>query len=664
MKKGIIMRCGVSRNAWERLTRLSPVSRIFAAVLFSAILPVVCLAQTQAHKAISTDAIRAAHLGESRPPSTPLEMALKLERSLARGAGALLPVPDKKLRLDGGVIPLDAGQEGFPPGFLAGLVPEDAAKGVTVWRAVLCADDATGDMLFRNAADTPFWAVGVDAAVYSPDWVARLHSRDGAADGFFDTARTFQSLREKTYRVAVTDESLLRSAWLRTMQYFLPSHVEMAFTFIMEADAAVWHAARREARAQETPLYAAARSMNEGLAFTAFTAGAGEVLFSTEWPAGTALAGDALDVFFTRTLAPPAWANLFRVPVDPVSGAADFAVPRDALPPPPEPPGGPAAVTNIAQSAYDPGVLITNIVSSSAPAPVESGFFRLADLTDTDGDGLTDASEKWVHRTNPSNPDTDGDGLSDGEEAALGTDPLNPDSDGDGVEDGEDWEPLICGPLIELVTPLDGTEQMSSIVSVSGTVRWDGALQGVIVNGERVDFNEDGNGAYTFSTNKTFTDGEHMVTVRALAAGSPPVESRKSVSITVDALPPKVVILSPLVSESFAGANIHVSVWTESTNDTVTVNGVATTQDGYIRYAWITMASAGSNSIQAIAVDTFGRNGTNEVYVICSDAVYSAPDDIDNDGVPDQFDPAPENPSVRGPVVITYPPNGMPIRSR
>ena len=107
-----------------------------------------------------------------KTPATPLEMALMLERELARGAGALMPDPERRVRLDGGVIPLDAASGGFPAEFLAGLAPEEA-NGVGAWRATLRADDATGDMLFYNADGETFWPVAADAAVYSIDWIAR-----------------------------------------------------------------------------------------------------------------------------------------------------------------------------------------------------------------------------------------------------------------------------------------------------------------------------------------------------------------------------------------------------------------------------------------------------------------------------------------------------------
>lgn len=59
--------------------------------------------------------------------------------------------------------------------------------------------------------------------------------------------------------------------------------------------------------------------------------------------------------------------------------------------------------------------------------------------SDSDGDGLSDFDEIFVHRTDPNNLDTDGDGLSDGDEVLVHlTDPLNPDTDGDGLSDGDE----------------------------------------------------------------------------------------------------------------------------------------------------------------------------------------------------------------------------------
>lgn len=67
---------------------------------------------------------------------------------------------------------------------------------------------------------------------------------------------------------------------------------------------------------------------------------------------------------------------------------------------------------------------------------------------DTDGDGLSDYDEIFVYETDPNNPDTDGDGLSDGDEVLVhGTDPLNPDTDGDGLSDGDEVNKYRTNPL-------------------------------------------------------------------------------------------------------------------------------------------------------------------------------------------------------------------------
>lgn len=49
----------------------------------------------------------------------------------------------------------------------------------------------------------------------------------------------------------------------------------------------------------------------------------------------------------------------------------------------------------------------------------------LAQIADTDFDGLSDTDETSIYRTDPSNPDTDGDGVSDSTEVQEKTDPLD-----------------------------------------------------------------------------------------------------------------------------------------------------------------------------------------------------------------------------------------------
>ena len=65
--------------------------------------------------------------------------------------------------------------------------------------------------------------------------------------------------------------------------------------------------------------------------------------------------------------------------------------------------------------------------------------YLLANDTDYDNDGLTNAAEIYEHGTDAFNPDTDGDGLADGlEVGTYGTNPTTRDTDGDGLSDSEE----------------------------------------------------------------------------------------------------------------------------------------------------------------------------------------------------------------------------------
>ena len=59
------------------------------------------------------------------------------------------------------------------------------------------------------------------------------------------------------------------------------------------------------------------------------------------------------------------------------------------------------------------------------------------DLTDTDGDGLSDGYEVDTLKTDPLKADTDNDGLNDASEIKMNMNPLKEDSKGDGVKDGD-----------------------------------------------------------------------------------------------------------------------------------------------------------------------------------------------------------------------------------
>ena len=105
-----------------------------------------------------------------------------------------------------------------------------------------------------------------------------------------------------------------------------------------------------------------------------------------------------------------------------------------------------ARVTNGATLA---DLLCTNgVLRTPARFAIEwkntSGIDRNAD---TDGDGLTDWQEVFLHATDPAIPDTDGDGLSDASEVLSGADPLDADEDGDGVPDGVSPSDWAANPL-------------------------------------------------------------------------------------------------------------------------------------------------------------------------------------------------------------------------
>ena len=70
------------------------------------------------------------------------------------------------------------------------------------------------------------------------------------------------------------------------------------------------------------------------------------------------------------------------------------------------------------------------------------------DLVDSDGDGLSDYDEKYIHFTDPKNFDTDNDTLGDGAEVNVHfTEPLNNDTDNDTLLDGAEVHVYKTHPL-------------------------------------------------------------------------------------------------------------------------------------------------------------------------------------------------------------------------
>ena len=67
------------------------------------------------------------------------------------------------------------------------------------------------------------------------------------------------------------------------------------------------------------------------------------------------------------------------------------------------------------------------VFEATADRSVEANFAK--DLTDSDGDGLSNYDELVVYDTNVSSADTDGDGLTDKEELDNGMNPLTSEKD-------------------------------------------------------------------------------------------------------------------------------------------------------------------------------------------------------------------------------------------
>lgn len=89
--------------------------------------------------------------------------------------------------------------------------------------------------------------------------------------------------------------------------------------------------------------------------------------------------------------------------------------------------------------------------------PTEIAFYVLGTPLDSDEDGLTDAYERLVSKTNPALWDTDGDGLSDGWEVAHGMNPLVDESAQTAGRinyqyDGSGWLRVVSGAWSEGIT--------------------------------------------------------------------------------------------------------------------------------------------------------------------------------------------------------------------
>ena len=164
-----------------------------------------------------------------------------------------------------------------------------------------------------------------------------------------------------------------------------------------------------------------------------------------------------------------AWPPDFQPPVD-VFARADLSA---------------GSWTNVGRVAASGSGFTAEIPLWGLPGdPSRAAFSTVAACIDSDGDGLTDACERLVWKTDPENSDTDGDGLPDGWEARYGLRPTCPDdgadadSDGDGLPNGLERE-LGTHPLLR---DTDG-DGLDDYLETGGIVREpasDGWLPGVV----------------------------------------------------------------------------------------------------------------------------------------------------------------------------------------
>lgn len=166
------------------------------------------------------------------------------------------------------------------------------------------------------------------------------------------------------------------------------------------------------------------------------------VFLRAHWPWNLSPAPTGIEVYATPQLSTSAWVGVGTAPIIGSDNSAVIELPYSVLPD-----GWTSSMffmlgLNVDTDQDGLSDAFERIISKTDP-----------NLADTDGDGMPDG---WEHefedvgfdprmtnaegtsaRTGP-NDDLDGDGLSNCEECALGTDPTNRDTDGDGIDDGDE----------------------------------------------------------------------------------------------------------------------------------------------------------------------------------------------------------------------------------
>ncbi|MBU1692377.1 MAG: thrombospondin type 3 repeat-containing protein [Verrucomicrobia bacterium] len=296
----------------------------------------------------------------------------------------LPPAPDFTLRQHGSPSLLTFEWKSFPPEFVESLAPE-YENSVPVFPVTILEDAVTRETVFLNGEGKKIWSLpsipnydpyayvkclypGLYTGMYSKDWVSYVES-------LYDPARI--EIQVKLIPAQYVEQYLYTGARID------------------------------EAQAESVTLL----GDEEG--------GGVMLLFSEEWTNHLWLGirgpgqGSTDGIEITLHL-PQGWTNMVEVYTFDASSNNTFK--------------------GMASSPWLLGMTNRLVVETNEiiwldtdTGETESRFYVAGngDL-DTDGDGLADARELFMHHTDPNWADTDGDGVSDGAEVSTGTNPNNP----------------------------------------------------------------------------------------------------------------------------------------------------------------------------------------------------------------------------------------------